>query len=695
MRRLIPLLLIILLSYLGIVVFANRALLFSTFDQSYWKNKYEQSQWKLPLSVRTIGDDGLYLYEGYRLINGSDPTSSNAEMPPLGKYMIGLSIKIFGNGYVYGFIVTIGLVIATYALAKTLLKETVSALFIAILLATDPLITNQYALTMIDALQALLFVLFFHSIFTIHTAPLAHQKWRAGLSGLILGLFSVTKLPVLMPIMIVSSGIYLLVVTKKIHLFLPLIIGAITGYILPYSAYFLHGHTILDWIKIQKWMISFYLHSNLTPTWGSAISTLFTGMYQNIFSREWLHASEWSPTWGILMFAACTTLIARIRSRVFNYQHDMLLAILFLVVLLYACIPFWSRYFVVILPILYVAGMSKFLTQLPNRARIGIFCLLLTINIGASIHILFQPPEATAHQYTYNTEHLIFADLYEDTTKAFRQSMSRRDFEQFGFTVMSQGEIEFIDIASKTTLRDRWTSPQYLDATATYYTRRLGSFTLPVRIPFVHEDGRWRIPWDWSLLIPGLTQSSTLLTTVDEAKRGSIINTDKKPLAMDTEGTMIWITPNRTDKSREEALLTLLEQLFDGRVPKVAIHQRFIGNTFSSLAIPLGVVPYTMTNTKLHPLATYPGITFTKTVAREQHPSDIVTVGSVTNTTYPECCSYVYTTTAYNGTSGIEQIHNDTLKGVNGGTLHLVNKEGIVVKEFIRVAKRDGKNIQL
>ena len=695
MRRLIIPLLIILLSYLSAVIFVNRALLFSTFDQSYWKNKYEQSQWKLPLSIRTIGDDGLYLFEGYRLIHGSDPTSSNAEMPPLGKYAIGLSIKMFGNGYIYGFLVTISLVVATYALAKILLKETVLALFVTVLLATDPLITNHYTLTMMDALQGLLFVLFFIFVFTIQTIRQSHQIWYAGFSGLILGLFSATKLPVLAPIMIASCGAYFIGTTKKVHLLIPIIIGAIIGYMLLYSQYFLHGHTLLDWIKIQKWMVSFYLHSNLTPTWGSAISVLFTGMYQNIYSRIWLPASEWSPVWGILMFTSCTTLIARVRSRIPNRQNDVLLATLFAVILLYTCIPFWTRYFVVILPILYIVGMNTFLTQLPNRAKIGIFSLFLTINIGASMHVLFQSPEATAQQYIYNAEHLVFADLYEDTTNAFKKSTSRQAFEQFGFTILSQGEIEFIDITPKTTLHDKWASVQYLDVTATYFTRRLGSFTLPMRIPFVREDGRWRIPWDWSLLMPELASSSALVTTVNEAKRGSIIDTDKKPLAMDIEGSMIWITPGLTDTLKEETLLTLLEKLFNGRIPKVAIHQRFIGNTFPSIAIPLGVVPYDTTNTYLRTLSTFPGITFTKALARNYHLSDVVTVGTVGNTTYPECCSYLYTTTAYTGTSGIEQTQNNTLKGINGGTLQLINKQGAIIKEYINVTKQDGKNVQL
>lgn len=695
MRRLTIALLFILFAYLSLVVYANRALLFSSFDEKYWKNKYEQSQWKLPLSIRTIGDDGLYLYEGYRLIHGSDPTSSNAEMPPLGKYLIGLSIILFGNGYLYGFIVTLSIVTVTYLLAKSIFKEAALALSIALLLATDPLITNQYALTMMDALQALLLTAYFYILFSIRPSHSRETLFHASIAGLTLGLFSVTKLPVLTPILIVFGGGYVWRTTKKPRHLLGMAAGVVTGYMIPYSVYFIHGHTIIDWIKIQKWMVSFYLHSNLTPTWGSSLSVLFTGMYQNIFSRQWLPSSEWTPVWGILTFSALTAGVMRIRTRVSHLHHDVLLATLVVIIAIYACIPFWTRYFVVILPLLYIIGAYSLMTKLPNRARIGVTCLLLVVNISASMHILFQTPNGTVQQYIYNTEHLVFADVYEDTTSSYRTSISRDAFEQFGRMTMAAGEIEFINLTPTNTLTNRWTSPQYLTANATYFTRRLGAFTLAIRIPFVKEDGRWRIPWDWSLLLPDLTDSTMLVSSVDEAKRGTILGPDKKPLAQDTQGTMIWITPANTDKSKEDQLLNLLEKLFDGRIPRVAIHQRFIGNTSPTIPIPLGITPYTETNPAIQALLTFPGITTTQGIARTYYPNDLFKIGIVSNTTYPECCSYLYTTTAYNGTTGIEESQNSTLKGINGGSLRLNDDKGKTIREFIRATKRDGKNIQL
>ncbi|EKD87578.1 MAG: hypothetical protein ACD_36C00015G0001, partial [uncultured bacterium] len=161
MRVLKKVLALIILAHLALILFTNRALFFSTFDEAYWKDKYEHSQWKLPLSARTLGDDGLYLYEGFRLIRGGDPTLLNAEVPPLGKYLIGLSILIFGNGYWYGFLINTLSLITLLFLSNILLKNLLGALLVTTLIATDPLITSQFPLSMLDSLQLLFLLLTF------------------------------------------------------------------------------------------------------------------------------------------------------------------------------------------------------------------------------------------------------------------------------------------------------------------------------------------------------------------------------------------------------------------------------------------------------------------------------------------------------------------------------------------------------
>ena len=178
----------LLISYLLLIVFSNRGLFFSTFDAVYWQDKYEHSQWKLPLSVRTLGDDGLYLYEGYRLMHGGDPTLLNAEVPPLGKYLIGITNALFGNPYWFGFIVNLGILTCVFLLTKRLTASTMFSSLAILLLATDPLFTNQYALTMLDSLQALFLLIYCLLIIKSTDQKKGILLWPT-LAGLSLGFF--------------------------------------------------------------------------------------------------------------------------------------------------------------------------------------------------------------------------------------------------------------------------------------------------------------------------------------------------------------------------------------------------------------------------------------------------------------------------------------------------------------------------
>ncbi len=202
--------LVLFIGYIGVILYANRTLYTSTFDAVYWKDKYEHSQWKLPLSVRTLGDDGLYLYEGYRIVHGEDPTLLNAEVPPLGKYLIGLTLLSFGNGYWYGFTTTIFAVAACFLLARLLLRTSGMAVAVAVLFAMDPLVTSQFTLTMLDSLQMALGILTLYVLTFIVRHPKRRTLISLILLGVFFGLFAATKAPIFSPIMGILIGAFLI-----------------------------------------------------------------------------------------------------------------------------------------------------------------------------------------------------------------------------------------------------------------------------------------------------------------------------------------------------------------------------------------------------------------------------------------------------------------------------------------------------
>lgn len=672
MRGIIKILALILFVHLSLILYTNRALYFSKFDEPYWKDKYEHSQWKLPLSVRTLGDDGLYLYEGFRLIKGGDPTLLNAEVPPLGKYLIGLSIIIFGNGHWYGFLINTLTVLVLFLLSKLLLKNILSALFLAILVTIDPLVTSQFPLTMLDSLQLLFLLL------TLYL--LLHKRFV--LAGIAFGLFSETKFPILGPPLALIIAFFL----KSKKSILVFFLAAAAAYLVPYAQYFVLGNTFFDWLRVQKWIASFYLNSNLTPNTGSSVTALLSGWYQNLFTKQWIHAPEWSPVWTLitpLAFISSLITIWKIFKRQEKIMWLPIAGFTLFSLIFFAIIPFWVRYLVLSLPFYYLMAV-KLIKPAP------ILLLFVIINLIITTSILLPTPERMLNQFAYNWQYGFFHDIYEDLS-VDKKAVSREEFRRFGQQIFSQAEIESASISFDTKKLSRFSNKQIIPVRITYFTRHLGPFTEEKTIQLVKENGQWKIPWDWDYLITRLDENLHLETTVVEARRGSILASDKTRLAEDFESVMIWATPGGIDKSREEELLKLLWNLFDHNIPHIGFHQRIVGNSLPDVPIPLGVLYKPVAEE----LQTFPGITLTPHLGRRYRQSNIVTVGKIINTSYFECCTWLYTTTTYDGDNGIEKERNSELKGYNGGTLVIKDGQGNVIRTILDIPKRDGKDVQL
>ena len=675
-----------LLIYLALVVYTNRAIFFSSFDSAYWKDKFEHSQWVLPLSVRTIGDDGLYLWVGYRLIHGADPTLINAEAPPLGKYLIGSSIQLFDNGYVYGFLSTSLILILSFALSQALLRNRFLALGITALIATDPLITSQFPLTMLDSIQAVFFLLFLWML--VRTGK-RNARLLPLLAGVTLGLFSETKFPILTPFFTLLGTAYIWMTYRSV---LPIIwfgCGIAAGYILPYVPYFLMGHSLLDWLRVQKWIISFYRHARLTPTWGSALANLLVGKSQNIFSREWTTASHWSLAWTGITLASILGGIRSLKSK--NIRWMLVTSIALTTIVIYDVVPFWTRYFVLLLPLLYLIAASV-IAPLSKKLQVSIIALFLCCNVTASIPILFPTPEATVNQIAYNWEHMFFQDMYKDITKNRQTRWDSIDFRTFAMTTFADAQIESIGMRVTPTTWQRFVPRQMMHVAVTYYTRNLGPFTEEHDIPLVEEDGRWRVPWDWSMMIHDLTVNRRLRTTIEPARRGGLLASDGAAIAEDVPSDMIWVTQKAINPRQEAIMLKYLEGIFDGKIAAVYIHQRIYGNALTTIPIAIGVPPLPLTPMQRKTLAAFPGITLTPALGRFNHGSAIFDVGGVINTQFTECCSRLYTTTTYGGQSGAELEKNSILKGINGGALVMTDEKGNIVRTLLEVNKKDGQD---
>jgi predicted membrane-bound dolichyl-phosphate-mannose-protein mannosyltransferase len=694
MKRIKILLWAFLFLHVGILFWANRANFISSYDASYWKDRYEHSQWRLPLSPRTLGDNGLYAFEGYQLIQGADPTSYNAEIPPLGKYIIGLNITLFHNSPLYGALCGIIVLILLFWLSKKLLHTTLPALAVTLWFATDPLFVSQWTATMLDTLHLSFLLLFFITLSFLDTN--IHTRRVVALAGITLGLFSAVKYPILSVVIVVTSCYYIWHKTKSFfHLGIFLICTLVT-YIATFFRYFSFGHTLTDWVGLQKWMFSFYAHSKLTANIGSIWTTLLINRYQNLFTKIWQSASEWSIAWPIITVSSSVACFEILRKRIHrNHVIGTIVISLFVICIFYSFTSFWTRYLTLILPFLYIAFAALVKHIKEKRILFVIIFSLLFVNVYVSYKNIFPTPESDVKQFVYDWEHGFFSDMYERFTIDAKAGIDRTSFDTLMHQRIHDGEIENIQIAMSQSSWTR-TNPQNIPIQITYFTRNLGEFILQSSLPLVNENGAWKIRWSDELFIDGLTDETSLQTIVTPAKRGSIIDKTKGVLAEDSSSSMIWITPKLIDPQKEEAMLHFLETLF-GNPPYSAInfYHRYSIYTIKNWPIPIAVLHRQLDTDTINTLTSFPGITLTPAFGRFTSDADHTTVGDVANTHYFECCSLLYTTTTYDGVSGLEQLYNVKLKGENGGTLNIVNNNGDVIRTLISKEKRDGENISL
>lgn len=689
MKLFIRLLVLVLVVHMFLVLYANRALYLSHFDAAYWKDRYEHSQWKLPLSTRTIGDDGLYLYEGFRLIHGADPTDYNSEVPPLGKYLIGASIQLFGNGYIYGLMVTTATVIVYFFLVSMLIKNHFLSVAATTLFILDPLLTSQFNRTMLDSLQLFFLLSYFFVLAHVSMNRPRNLSWWVTVAGVSLGLFSETKFPVFSPLLFLIGIIIIWKTSRQKKPVLIFSFATLIAYLLPYFLYFQLGHSLVDWLKVQKLIVHFYTSSHTPVNYASIFLSLFTGHIYNVFTTSWETVSEWSPTWPFITILGTVTAFRLWKQKIKTLDFFPILVFLPAVVLVYALIPFWHRYLLIVLPFLYLLGVMGIQT-IPKKLQIIIIGLFLLLNAMASMTLLFPTPQATTEQAIYAWSNGFFQDLYEELTVSTREKMGHYEFHRFGQQIYRDGEIEEVTIRIGDVQWNRFTSKQNVPLFITYHTRHLGNFEEIRTMPIVKENGRWRIPWEWNFLIDGLNESRLVETTVEEARRGSIMFS-----AADVPGFLVWITPKEVDTKHEPEMLTLLDSIFRQRLRATAIHHRYVGNSQPDWPVPIGVIPQPIDAKTKNNLLRFPGVSLTPHLTRVWGSRTSTNVGIVANANFQECCSLLYTTTSYDGTGGVERENNTVLKGYNGGTLIIKENNGSVVRTIIDQTKQDGKDVVL
>lgn len=342
-KKLFIFLLVIFLAHLLFRITAYKDNYSSRFDPEYWKNRYNQSQWVVLNSKNPIGDDGLFAHAAWEYVQGTSPLTIVAGYPPLGIYLLGITILIFKNQNVFAPLVGIMVLVVFFTVNRFFAKDNFIAFLPVLFFSLDPLFYTQLQAPYLDLLH-LLFLLLSMYFFL---------RERNVISSFFLACFALVKFPFL-AIVVVSTFLIWLLLQKnytriKRYIISLLVIPVIyTG---AHIQYFLLGNNLWDFLAAQKWIVHYYsIGAKATP--GIIFPMIFSGTWYT-----WWNGIIKIDEWTILWPAIFTISIVYSFYSLFVKKQRNLITIVSLWIAFYlaflSIIPVSPRYLLLLLPFMY------------------------------------------------------------------------------------------------------------------------------------------------------------------------------------------------------------------------------------------------------------------------------------------------------------------------------------------------------
>jgi predicted membrane-bound dolichyl-phosphate-mannose-protein mannosyltransferase len=285
--------------YFIIFIFNNKIYFTKKFDFEFYSKLYSESQYvKGPLSIGGIGDDGLYAFAGYYyLIQLKDVSTVNFEHPPLGKYLIGMSILIFNNQNILNIVYFLLLILYTYKLSMLINKDRFLSSLSIFFLIQIPLLLDHTLRSLLD-LPFTLFVLL--AVYYLIKAKnnnknyiLSLAFWGMAFATRFFPIFLVIYFYILVRVFLLDrQNVIKFILYSTV---IPLI------YLFVHISFFIYHPSLIDFLRHKIWMISWF--SGSKPIFGNIIRLLFTGNYLSPDGR-FLHDIHWNIFIPFLIFFA-------------------------------------------------------------------------------------------------------------------------------------------------------------------------------------------------------------------------------------------------------------------------------------------------------------------------------------------------------------------------------------------------------
>lgn len=354
------LVLLICINFVSILVQSQHK--FTNFN--YWsrfpslEKEYNSSQYVSKNPKGWIPDEIADSYNGGALIRGENPVLIVPDTPPLGKYLIGLSALIFNNENIITAVCGLLSLVFMYAIGKQLFTYPITSLIPPLIFSFEPMFLNQfYYSPMFDVIQLsfLLATFFFFNKALENRRSLLYFS----ISMFFVGCFISTKFFITGLIIVASMGLVLLVQWQKKKLFYFFATLPITIIVLltSYFRVFAYGYSLRELLGVQKWIFLYHKSQLILPltVWPLL---LFNKWYVWFGDKPIISDPQWRLSWPLITIGSFITIgLYLLRKIPHKKEVEVLMAWITLYLLFFSFGQITSRYFVILLPILYIVSI--------------------------------------------------------------------------------------------------------------------------------------------------------------------------------------------------------------------------------------------------------------------------------------------------------------------------------------------------
>ncbi|MDE2025275.1 MAG: hypothetical protein KGJ07_02175, partial [Patescibacteria group bacterium] len=452
-------------------------------------------------------------------------------------------------------------------------------------------------------------------------------------------------------------------------------------------------HSLGDFLRLQKYIISFYAKSRLKVHHDAFWITILFGKFPDIVSGVWGNVKEWWFLWPAAFLFGLFQVIRKLLAKSMSLEAQVIVVFILFSAGVFSIIPFYPRYFLILVPFIYLFAFSffaMFKKNIMGFMLIAIFSFYGFLNTYLYVH---QNPQDTVNAFSYNLSHGYFQDIYQEDINAKSKAETRMDRNHFFIithSALTQAAVRSVAVKILPVSIPFWATSLTIPLSVTYYTQDLGIFSQTKQLHLVKEHGQWKVVWSWDLLFNKFVPGDALITTVIPGKRGSIIDQKGNVLAQDENGFLVSVISDKIETKREQDMLALFQKI----AGKKAVHLQdaYLENAMPSEAIPVFTNFATISTQEEQQLSHFPGVSFAPSAVRVYSG---YSMNSIENTMYSECCSRIYSSWSYHGITGFEKQYDKVLSGYDGGSLQLRDRTGNTVSTFIQKDPKNGQDVSV